>query len=305
MSESPPSPEFQVQYQFAPGFVRVLLEDIEVMVVAFSSENYANALFARLKLSDSFIAQSEERRQKAKERAEAKGDKVILSDEDIKKIEAQILRKAELELIEKSITPAAKLADEHLLNVVRMIFEGLFIQATAFAGANEMRDLLQLQDQKYSAKDIKKSLFDPTWEMIKPLAGVTHGGKRTRKESEFTWNKDKAREFYKAVQALPRISKKPIWEYAEEQLRANDYDPEIVTWLQSNPAFADSPERLLREAASVWRSFEEEGKSVPAESRPLAFAFRHACHKLGYPEKAYNTMRARYYEGKKAEETIS
>src|SRR5437879_1809931 len=155
-----------------------------------------------------------------------------------------------------------------------MIWENLVIQATAFAGANELRDMLDVQEQKYSAQEIKKGLFDPTWEMIKPLAGVTHGGKRKRKQPVFVWDKDKAKEFYKAVQALPRLSKKSLWEYAFEQLRGNDYAPEIVTWLQSNLAFVDSPAPLLREAASVWRTYEEEGKNIPAELKPQAFAFR-------------------------------
>jgi hypothetical protein len=172
------------------------------------------------------------------------------------------------------------------------------------SGANELRDILEAPDQKYKAKEIKDAVFQGEWELIKPLVGVTHGGARkSRQASKFTWDSDKARQFYKTVQGLPRVSKKPLWEYAEEQLKANDYDPEIVNWLQANPAFGDSPKSLLQEAASVWRSHEDEGKNVPAESRPLAFAFRHACSKLDYPATAYNTLRTRYYEGKKAEET--
>lgn len=75
---------------------------------------------------------------------------------------------------------------------------------------------------------------------------------------------------------MPRISKKSLWEYAAEQLRENDHAAEIVTWLQSNPAFIDSPEQLLKDAASAWRTFEEEGKNIPAEPGRVITELRRA-----------------------------
>jgi hypothetical protein len=134
------------------------------------------------------------------------------------------------------------------------------------------------------------------------LAGVTRGGKRSRKSS-FTWDKEKAKLFYQTVQSLPHISKKPLWEYAQEQLRENDYDATTMGWLKSHPAFADSPENLIKEAVTAWRSCEEAAQNIPDQSKPLAFAFRHACQKLGYPENAFNTLRKKYYEGKRAVES--
>ena len=226
-----------------------------------------------------------------------------LTDEEIKKFEELAARKLELKLIKDSIEPSVKRANDNLLVVVKMIFERL-LQATAFVGANELRDMLEVPEQKYSAREMKEGIFRAEWELIKPLVGVKHGGERKRKQPAFTWDKDKAKELFKTVQALPRISRKSLWEYAAEQLRENDYAAEIVTWLQSNPAFIDSPEHLLKEAASIWRSYEEESKNIPAESKPLAFAFRHACYKLGYSAGKYNTLRTRYYEGKKAQESI-
>jgi hypothetical protein len=294
--------EFRVEYQFQQGEVRVLLEGIEVMRVLFDSASYGNALFSKLKESDSFISVSEEEQHQARERLAKKG--VRTSDKRFKNAMKRVTRELELKIVRDSIEPAVKNADENLLNVVRLIWENLVIQATAFAGANALRDKLNAQEQRYSAKDIKKGLLDPVYDLIKPLAGIKHGGERERKQSAFTWDKDKAREFFKTVQALPQISKEPLWDYAAEQLRENDYAAEIVTWLQSNPAFIDSPEPLLKEAARVWRTFVEEGKNIPAASKPLAFAFRHACYKLGYLAGKYNTLRTRYYEGKKAQELI-
>ncbi len=291
--------EFKVEYQFQQGEVRVLLEGIEVMRVLFDSANYGKALFSKLKESDSFISFSEEQQRKERENLANKG--VEVSDEKFNNALQRVTREIELKIIRDSIEPAVKNADENLLNVVRLIWENLVIQATAFAGANALRDKLNAQEQKYSAKDIKKGLLDPVYDLIKPLAGVKHGGERKRKTTAFTWDEDKAKEFFKTVQALPYISKKPLWEYALEQLRGNDYAPNIVTWLQSNPALVDSPERLLSKAASIWSAYDKENNKIPAEWKPQSFAFRHACYKLNYPKKVpFNTLRTKYYEGRKA-----
>jgi hypothetical protein len=149
-----------------------------------------------------------------------------------------------------------------------------------------------------------EKIFKPHWQTIKEdQLGVTRGGKRPRK-SKFTWDAAKATEFYKTVEALPRhgADKLPMWEYAREVLRDNDYDHETVMFLKKRTAFADVPEGLLREAANVWRQYDESWDSVPPENGTLAFAFRHACHKLDFPYTTYNTVRTNYYKGRKAAE---
>ena len=102
---------------------------------------------------------------------------------------------------------------------------------------------------------------------------------------------------------MPLIGDKPMWEYAQLQMRDNDYDHDTITWLKSRPAFVDVPEDLLKDAAKVWHQFDERWESLPAEHSPQGFAFRHACRKLGYPKNAYNTLRTKYYKGKKEHES--
>lgn len=161
-----------------------------------------------------------------------------------------------------------------------------------------------LQSGQPKLPEIEKML-EPHWKAIKErLLGVTRGGKRPRK-SKFTWDAAKALEFYRTVEALPHhgADKLPMWEYAQEMLRDNDYDHETIMFLMNRPMFADVPEGLLREATSAWRQHEESWDSLPPDKKPQAFAFRHACHKLDFPEYAYNTLRMKYYEGKKAFES--
>jgi hypothetical protein len=287
------------------NLVVCFLEGVEVFRMMFHAEKYVEVLYKTQDTERVFLHLTDEQRDQIKEGLQEKSKElgITLTDEEMIAIEPLGLRMIGQKLIRDSFQHSANLLNENLPRVAGMILQRI-VPANMLAAANQLRDLLEVPEQKRTAKQIKDSLYNPEWEVIKPLAGVKHGGERKRKRSAFTWDKDKAKEFFKAVQALPRISKKPLWDYAAEQLHENDYATEIVTWLQSNPAFIDSPQRLLKDAASVWRTYAEESKNVPAESKPLAFAFRHACYKLGYFAGKYNTLRTRYYEGKKAQELI-
>jgi hypothetical protein len=147
------------------------------------------------------------------------------------------------------------------------------------------------------AGDVEK-LFQPFLKRMKAHVGVTQGGARQRK-ARFVWDVEKAWEFYTAMQFMPLIGGQPLWEYARERLRDHQYDLATISWLKSCREFVDVPEDLLTEAASAWRRYEENWDSLPAKYTPQAFAFRHACHQLNYPEYAYNTLRAKYYQGRK------
>lgn len=287
------------------NLVVCFLEGAEVFRMMFHAEKYVEILYKTQDTERVFLHLTDEQREQIKEGIQEKSKEIgiTLTDEEMLAIEPRGLRMLGQKLIRDSFQHSANLLNENLPRVAGMILQRI-VPANMLAGANQLRELLEVPEQKRTAKQIKDSLYNPEWEMIKPFAGVKHGGERKRKETAFTWDKDKARKLFNTVQALPCISKKSLWEYAEEQLRENDYAAEIVTWLQSNPSFIDSPEHLLKEAAKVWRTFVEEGKNIPAESKPLAFAFRHACYKLGYFAGKYNTLRTRYYQGKKAQELM-
>jgi hypothetical protein len=290
---------FQFQTLARDGEIIFLLEGVEVFRLFFYPDNYAKAFFEKVKPDEPFLMISEDQRRRLHD-CVRKETGMEISEEEFSKMEPSALQKLSLMLLMQSIKGATKRVNDNLPQIVAMILQRV-IYGTFFAGANELRDIVEQPQEKFTAKEIREAIFQPEWERIKNLAGGSRGGSRKVK-STLAWDVEKTKQFYQAVQSFPRISKKPLWEYAQKQLSENDYDATTIDWLKSHPAFADSPENLLKEAATIWHSLEEEGKNIPAKSKPLAFAFRHACHKLGYSEQAYNTLRKRYYEGKKAVE---
>jgi len=296
----PDETTFNIRCEIKDDIVTYYADEIGVFSTRFYPDNFANVFLS--KPSGSFLKVSPEQRElfyaAVRERLAKEGLKV--SNQQLKKVEPAALRELELRLIKESVEHATKQVRENLPPIVKIIWDRV-LKASFFSGANELRDKVRVPEQKYSAEKIWESLYQPEWELLKTIARVARGGLRKRK-SKFSWSKSRAIEFYRTVQSLPLISKKPLWEYALEQLRQNDYNATTIAWLKSHPAFADIPDNLLKEAATKWRSYEEQSKNIPANFKPLAFAFRHACHKLSYPNQAYNTLRKRYYEGKKASE---
>ncbi|HLL76418.1 MAG TPA: hypothetical protein VK421_14290 [Pyrinomonadaceae bacterium] len=303
MSEQQPL-IFDCRYQWQDGQVRVIVEGFEVLLVLFDPKNFSDALFEKLKLREPFLTVSDETRAyihaQVRRIESEKGREV--TDEQMVFIERELIRRIELQFIKESIETAANAVNKNLQKVTELVWEKV-IQASSFSGGNALRDILNLPYQKFSAKDIKEALFRDDWERIKPIAGVAHGGARTRKAG-FVWDEEKAVQLYQTVEALPRhgADDLPMWEYAHKMLADNDYDHETILFLKSRPVFQDVPDELLKEAADVWRRYDESWDSLPPDSSPQAFAFRHACHKLGFPYKAYNTVRTNYYRGRKVAE---
>jgi len=64
--------------------------------------------------------------------------------------------------------------------IVNLIWDKL-IQAVWFSGANEMRDILFVPEQKYKAKEMKDAIFQREWELLKPVIGISSGGPRNVK----------------------------------------------------------------------------------------------------------------------------
>jgi hypothetical protein len=298
--------EFQFKYDclVKDGEIIYSIEGIEVFRGVFNPENYAQAFFKKLKPSEPFLTISEDQRRRlyaGVREASAKEGKEI-SDEELSRLEPEGLYQLSLKLLMQSIENATKRVADNLPQIVTMIFQRV-LYATFYAGANDLRDIVEVPEQKFSAKEIRDAIFQPEWERIKNLAGVAHGGARPRK-AKFVWDAEKALKFYQTVEALPRhgADKLPMWEYAREVLRDFDYDYETIQFLMKRPMFSDVQEELLKEAAKVWRQYDENWNSLPPESSPQAFAFRHACAKLGFPYTTYNTARTNYYKGKKASE---
>jgi hypothetical protein len=194
--------------QVQNGDVIYFLEGVEIFRAIFHSENCTNVFFEKLKSNDSFLTLSHEQRRKiyAAVRQVLAEESVEVSEEQIKEYEGEALRQLALNLLKESIERSTKRVSENLPQAVAMVFEKI-VHATFFAGANELRDILKVPEQKYSAKDIKDVLFQADWERIKLLSGVTRGGARNIKHS---WT-DKERNCL----VLNDERLKPIWTEAK------------------------------------------------------------------------------------------
>jgi hypothetical protein len=285
------------------GETILTLDGAEIFRIVFNAENCADVLFKKSKIDKPFLRIEPEKEKDYfdRVRAELGVSEAELSDAQIREYVEPALMKTCERLVKQSLESATRDVKGKLPAIVNVTFQKI-IHAIYFSGSNTLRDTVGQPETKYTAKEVIEAVFQPDMELVKMLAGVTHGGKRGRKGF---WDAEKALTFYRTVEALPRhgADKLQMWEYARDTLRDNDYDHETIQFLLGRPAFADVPEGLLKEAAKVWRQYDDNWDSLPPEKSPQGFAFRHACHKLGYPDDApYNTLRTKYYEGKKASE---
>lgn len=277
------------------------LEGAEIFRVVFKSEDCTNVFFEKLKSHDSFLKLSPEQRPRiyaaVREALAAEGHDA--TDEQVRQLEEEALKILELKLLKDSLEQATKLISSNLPHVVVMIWERI-LHAMTFSGANALRDLVQVPEQKFGAEEIKKSLFQPDWERLKILSGITRGGRRERKG--FVWTPEKKVAFYKEIEALPKHKGKSVWKFALEELIEQEFDSETIAWLKSRSYLKSLPEKLLDDAIKAWRKYlpDERWSEMKSDDKPRAFEFRHALHLLGYPDEfMHSTLETYYYEGKK------
>lgn len=293
--------KFNYNCQIQDGEVTYGLEGVEIFRVIFNAENCASVFYDKLKSNDSFLKLSPEQRTRvyAAVKEVLTEDGRSVTDEQIKHHEEEALKLLALRLLKESIELSTKHISNNLPQVVVMIWQKI-VHAMIFSGANTLRDILQVPEQKFSAKEIKEALFQPDWDRLKILSGITHGGHRERKG--FIWTKDKKVEFYKKVESQPKINAYSIWQYSLDTLIEQEFDVDTITWLKSRPTLKDALPELFDEAVKTWRKYlmHESWDAIKPGEKPRAFEYRHALHLLHYPDKfAYSTLDTHYYTGKK------
>lgn len=216
-----------------------MLEGFEVMRVLFSRANFSKALFAKLKLSEPFLKMTDEIRPKlyADLRERLAKDGIEITDLEIFKHEPEMLRQMEQQYIKESIEPATQRVSDNLHIVVNMLW-GKLIQAAALSGANELREILEAPERKYSAQQIKDEVFRDEWELLKPIIGVSTGGARNVKH---VWS-DKDRECLASKYA----ELQPIWieakkiarlaQNSKEATRKKEWRKEVLGVYENLPA---------------------------------------------------------------------
>ena len=126
---------------------------------------------------------------------------------------------------------------------------------------------------------------------------IRRGGSRKRKG--FVWTDECKMEFYGKVENLPKIKNVPMWNYAYEKLKEEDFNYKYIDYLRTETVFKEVNEKLFRDAIRVWRKYIDSFSKPKTVEKPFAFALNHALNLLDYPETKYSTMRKYYSEGKK------
>jgi hypothetical protein len=292
---------FNYSCQIQDDQIIYCLEGAEIFRVVFNSENCTNVFFEKLKYDDSFLNLSSEQRARIDEaiREVLAAEGHNATDEQIKQLEEEAVKTLELQLLKESVEHATKRISSNLPQVVVMIWERI-LHAMTFSGANALRDIVQIPEQKFGAEEIRKAIFQPDWERLKLISGITRGGRRERKG--FVWTPEKKVAFYKEIEALPKHKGKSVWKFALEELIEQEFDSDTIAWLKSRSYLQPLPEKLLDEAIKAWRKYlpNESWNELRSDDKPRAFELRHAIHLLGYPDEfMHSTLETYYYEGKK------
>lgn len=274
-----PEIAFNYSCRLEDGSVLYLLEGVEIFRARFDVENCVNVFFEKLKPKDPYLNISSRQRESIYQavRELLTVERPGITDEEIQTYEKQALHLMGLDLLKESIEHSAKQVNENLPRAVALVFNKI-LQAAHFALANDLRDTLNVPEQKYSAKKIKESLFNEDWEHFKIIAGVSQGGARNVKHG---WN-DKER----SCLANQYEQLKPIWLEAKrisKQARNSKESARRNKWQESVlSVYADLPIDLVELLAAARSD----------ESRPADLALIHAA-RICIPGISYSTRQLR------------
>jgi hypothetical protein len=163
---------YQCHYQFRGGEGKISLEGFEVLNVNFDFVNFANGLFERLRQSERFTSLGKELRrridEKFRERLAKEG--AAFTDEETNNMVEQAVRMLELKLLKDSIETTNQMVSDKYQEFVIGFWEKILNLAN-FTGANALRDLLDVTEQKYSAKLIETQMQKLERARLKSLIG--------------------------------------------------------------------------------------------------------------------------------------
>lgn len=230
------------------------LEGIEVFRASFNAENYAAVFFEKLKSDEVFLRVSDEQRARYYEAVReivAKED-LTPSDDELREIEPKALLLLGQKLLKDSLLHGANQIGNNLPRVVATILNKI-THAGVLVGGNQLRDVLEIPEQKLSVTQIKDALFSRDWEYLKPILGVAPpGGARNVKHA---WTDEdrvclatkyeelqpiwiEAKRIAKDAQKSKERTRKKEWR--EEVLRAYPHLPTDLLERFSNPRADDA-----------------------------------------------------------------
>lgn len=188
VSESTPdNPVFHRSCTLENGDAVIRLDHKKVFSVTFYPETYVEVFFEKYQSVESFLRLAgDEHRQRIFQRARERllqEQGINVSEDELISIEPEALRLLSLQLLKSSIEYSASQFSATLPHAAVNVFDKI-VQAMAFTGANQLRDVLEKPEEKYNAKVIKDSIFQSEWEQLKPILGITSGGARNVKVAD-------------------------------------------------------------------------------------------------------------------------
>lgn len=272
----------QVTYQYSvrieDGYLIYLIEGREVFRAKFDAENYADVFYEKLKTERVFLKLSDEQRERVKAtlREVVGEEKMVMSDRKWKRLETQCLKEMGQKILKDSLAYSAQQMANKLPQAVALVFERIN-QASHFAGANQLRDVLQLPQQKFSAEQIREALYGREWGHLKQMFGITQGGARNIKHR---------------------------WTDKQRQCLADNYGRLKPIWLEAKRIARDAQgakesSRRLRWAEAVSATYPELDTDLIArlapdssDARPADIALTHAT-RICIPGKTFSTRKLR------------
>lgn len=192
------------------------VEGAEVIRIKFSSPNYTEANFQKLKgkalqITAPIGALRDKLRESIQQYLQRQG--LTASEQEIDRIETAALQQYADQKLREELEKLAHNIDEHLAEVGIAILAKI-VQTSGFAVANLLRDSLRIPEKKIKASDAQSIIYKPEWDRLKTIVGLqsTHGGARNVKHD---WTPDELDCLAKNYEELS-----PIWREAKQIVRA-------------------------------------------------------------------------------------
>jgi hypothetical protein len=200
-------------------------------------------------------------------------DAESFTDEQIEALFPEALVQLSQTLSKRSLLEASEKIVTNLPRVVAMILNRV-MHTGILSGANNLRDLAHRPpEEKLNPSQIKRLLFDPDWQLLKPILGV---GSRGGSDPKVDVTDDQCTQLSSEYPALLTH-----WQKVERNRKSETHWREYAKIDQP-----DTPDDLLDRLDNKLPTQESDGEDYP--NIPSAIALEHAARRCGIPVNEYS-----------------
>jgi hypothetical protein len=259
------------------------IEGRDVFVAAFDPEAYADVFYEKVKSDKAFFNKIPDQRkpeifQKVRERTGK--DAESFTDEEIEALIPEALVRLSQTLSKRSLLEASEKIATNLPRVVAMILNRV-MHTGILSGANNLSDLAHRPpEEKLNPSQIKRLLFDPDWQLLKPILGVQPRGGSDPKVDVSDG------QCVKLSNEYPGLLNH--WQKVEKNSKTEKHWREYALIDE-----ADTPADLLDRLDNSLPAQESEGEDYP--NIPSALALEHAARRADIPAGEYSQSRLKNF----------